>query len=137
MNEVCTECLSDRPGVHVISCSRSRAGSARTGEDASPPGIREITARIDPPHPTKGRPEYGGFDNLECAGELAMVYDKWAAQAARTGTRKAQSYAHEHAIRMVLTKISRIATGSYIGDNYDDAKVYAELAKQIRQRDER
>jgi hypothetical protein len=141
-----------------VDVAPTPAQLARQGHDESPAGTRASLdlmkealihpvsecsdlcihgARPAPPHPVHGRPAYGGFDNLECAGELTAVYDKWAKRAAETGTRPAQSNAHEHAMRMVLMKISRIATGSFDVDHYDDAKVYVELAKQVRQTKEK
>lgn len=130
----CSTC-GEESGGHAAWCQRSLA---RQGHDESPRGIRATLAPLvitdagDPPHPVHGRPEYGGFDNLECAGELQAVYDKWARRAAETGTRPMRSPGHEHAIHMVLMKISRIATGQRRDDNYVDAKVYMGLAEQIK-----
>lgn len=146
----CAHCGTDPNQRHESWCRSvqdaatlaTREQLGRQGHDESPPGIRASLDQMKtvpvwskpsaPPDPIKGRPNYGGFDNLECAGELTAIYDKWALKAAQTGTRAPQSAGHEHAIRMVLMKISRIATGTFDVDHYDDAKVYAELAKQIR-----
>ena len=102
--------------------SKERRALGRQGIDEAPPGIRDAGRLI------RGLLEerslaYGGKDNLHCAGELEDVY--------LSGADNDYSLAHEHCIRMILTKISRIATGNASEDHYRDIIGYTELARQL------
>lgn len=107
--------------------TEERRALGRQGIDEAPPGIRdagrEIRALL------QERSGYGGLDNLRCAGDLEEAYQHWADRANRVRT--PYPTAHDHCIRMILTKISRIATGDANEDNYRDIQGYAELARKL------
>ena len=70
--------------------------------------------------------------NFTCAANLMNVFDYWC-KATNQGIPKllALQLPHDHAIRMLLLKIARIATGAPHKENYDDAIGYTKLAAQL------
>jgi len=107
--------------------AKERRALGRQGIDEAPPGIRDAGRIIRTL--LEERNEYGGMNNLRCAGELEDIYQHWADQA--NHNRAPYPPAHEHCIRQILTKLSRIATGDKNEDHYRDIQGYAELARRV------
>lgn len=77
-------------------------------------------------------PIYGeALVNLHCTQELCDVFDGFEGKAFTTFGTMEQWKAHKAAIHLALTKIARIATGSFHEDNYYDGSNYIEIARKI------
>ena len=73
-------------------------------------------------------PETNFFTAYRLAEEYELAINK---------VNRGQARAHTHAMRMVLMKIARIATGVPNAENYLDAIGYLELAQRIALREEK
>jgi uncharacterized protein DUF6378 len=71
--------------------------------------------------------------NLGCTQNLCDVFDHYVNQNRDIDrmTSEEQRGAHKAAIHLALTKIARIATGSFHEDNYYDGSNYIEIARKI------
>lgn len=67
--------------------------------------------------------------NHQAFGELIAWWAKWA------GALEPKSLAHDAAMLQALTKLARIAVGSFKDDNYIDAAAYLAIAYECEARE--
>lgn len=75
--------------------------------------------------------------NFQCAIELANVFEANRMIPETWAPTRIREKAHAHAIRMLLMKVARIATGAPNAENYIDAIGYLQLAQRIALREEK